>query len=187
VSQRRLDEAGQGDRLVGDEPVDPLDVTRVPARPAGIAAEADTTADEVHVWMRLQMGPLTGQPFGQALVVGVHPRDQRGARRSEPGLEGGDEAAARRGHDTDARIAGGVRVQHRARVVGRAVVHRHELPVGLGLGEQALNGRRQRRRRVAHRHHHRERGPCHIIGRMRDATHPPTWTRRRFAAAAEAP
>ena len=143
-----------------EERVLPLDVGAHPL-PGGLAGrreEGDAAAEHVDRAVALEPLDLEQEPLRERHVVGVHPRDERGAGLGERQGERGDEPARRRAQDPQARVLPRPGEEPLAAAVARAVVDRDHLVVGEGLGGERVEAGAERRDRVADRQQHRDAG-----------------------------
>jgi hypothetical protein len=115
-------------------------------------------ADRDHLRMCGHHRMLALEPLRMDDVVCVHPRDQWRPRLLDHGIRASDQPeGAGALENAHARIRRGVASQDLPRIVGRAVLERHQLEVRERLAQDAAHAVVQEARRVVHRHDHAHR------------------------------
>ncbi len=125
----RFDETVQRDLLRFAQAVEPIDVQRVAQSLARIAAEFDAARRNADVGTRGEQLGLSFEAARQHLVVGIHAGDEPAARRGEPRVQRGHDAAVRHGEDAQPLVARGCGERGSRRAVRRTVVDEDELEI----------------------------------------------------------
>ncbi len=129
-----------------------------PQHPTAGVDPADPAAGHHHLRPIVQPLQLRLEPPGQGDVVGVHASDQWRAGRGDAGVQGGGHADVIGLEDADAVVGLGGGPQHRAGLIGRAVVDHNQLVAGQRLGGDRIQSRLQVSLPVVDGHHHAYQG-----------------------------